>query len=353
MAFADDDHFSFSGRSLFITTPASAAANVTFILPAGWQAVGPWPQLMRNKFRAATTADLVDNLVVLSSAKPDIVSADGFRLFVTPMGKWMAVRPSIIKILRGIVPVYVSMMGDEPGGSYSVVLLPSSDSGGESYRNSFAFNTAGNPTEMDSLDWGHTIAHEIFHYWNGWRLRGTDYPSSQWFQEGFTDYAADIAMARSGSMTERDFLRRIDVEIENYRKLTTPLDAPGTHKGPPLYGGGSLVALCWDIQIRNATGNKRTLADFLRTIWQRSEHGKKTYTWSDIRSALDQTARLDWETFYQSFIHGQQKLPLAESLVLAGLKLVKNADGSDHVVIDLTAASRARSLRKSLTGGRR
>jgi predicted metalloprotease with PDZ domain len=351
MAFADNDHFSFSGRSLFITTPASSAADVTFVLPAGWQAVGPWPQLTRNKFRAATTADLVDNLIVLSSAKPDVVSAGSFRLFVTPMGKWMGVRPSIIKILHGVVPVYVSMMGDdEPGGSYSVVLLPTSDSGGESYRNSFAFNIAENPTKKDSLDWGHTIAHEIFHYWNGWRLRGTDYPSTQWFQEGFTDYAADIAMARSGSMTEGAFLRRIETDLDHYDKLTTRLDAPGTHKGPPLYGGGALVALCWDIKIRKATNGNKTLADVFRALWQRTEDGKKTYDWSDIKWALDQAAHLEWESFYQSYIHGSQKLPIGKSLSLAGLRLT--GSGINKVETIPTASANERSLRKSLTGDR-
>lgn len=350
-AFADADHFSFAGKSLFITTPQSLAASVKFALPSGWLAVAPWLQLERNKFRPVATDDLLDNIIVLSRLAPDVLTAGGFHVSVTAMGKWNAVRPRIKTIVRGVIPVYLRMMGAERG-AYSIVLLPISDTGGESYRNSFAFNVVNVPTEADSPIWGHTIAHEIFHYWNGWRLKGTDYSSSQWFQEGFTDYAADMAMAGSGSITERDFLDRIENNIARYGKLTTPLDAPGTRKGPPLYGGGALVALCWDIQIRNATGGTRTLADVLNVVWKRSDNGSRTYEWRDIKAALEHTARFDWEGFYQAHIHGRAQLPLPETLALAGLRISKSKDGTERVEIDATSTTKARSLRRSLTGRR-
>ncbi|MBL8989756.1 MAG: hypothetical protein JNJ80_26035 [Gemmatimonadetes bacterium] len=49
------------------------------------------------------------------------------------------------------------------------------------------------------------IMHEIFRYWNGWRLRGPDYPSSQSFQEGINEYMANLALASSGMSDPDEF----------------------------------------------------------------------------------------------------------------------------------------------------
>jgi predicted metalloprotease with PDZ domain len=238
---------------------------------------------------------------------------------------------------------------------YSVVLLPieqTDESGGESYRRSFAFTFNAAPTSVNRSAWGKTIAHEIFHYWNGWRLRGSDYASSQWFQEGFTEYAANLAMAGSGLITPDEFLQQLSTHIRNYQKLTTPLDAPGSRKGPPLYSGGALVAFCWDLQIRHASGGKRHLGDFLRALWHQTNSGQRAYEWRDIRGALDNTAQLDWEAFYRDYINGTKPLPLQQILPHAGLRLVQAADGFPLIEPEPAAPVSARSLWRSFVKGR-
>jgi predicted metalloprotease with PDZ domain len=362
-AFRDETHFLFVGRSAFITTTVTKASTVSFSLPAKWRAVAPWRAINPATFTVAKTSDLIENLIVFTNAATDRITAGGFNVSVTAMGHWQAVRPEIAALLRKVIPRYVKMFGgggDQRRENYSVILLPVLDTGGESYRGSFAFNVPKAPSKETLDEWGHTIAHEIFHYWNGWRMAGAGYAATQWFQEGFTDYAADLAMLSAGHGSEGatgmvgpgQFRRRIGLQIAKYRKLKTPLALPGTHKGPPLYGGGALVALCWDIQIRHATAGKHNIGDVFTALWLRTKNGEKDYDWTDIKAALETAAPLDWESFYRRYIEGTEKLPLDEVLPLAGLKLARAADGTEEVEIDANASPEAKSIWLAMTEGK-
>ncbi|MBV9217250.1 MAG: hypothetical protein JO053_13865, partial [Acidobacteria bacterium] len=350
-AFGDSSHFIFVGRSTFITSAAIRKTRVAFSLPSGWHAEAPW-QRSGQAFETGSAPDLVENLIVLTSEKTESLKAGFFSVAVTPLGRWRDARADVFAILKGVIPKYVALFGARSPEEYSIVLLPQLDHGGEAYRASFAYNYENVPTSANRLEWGHTIAHEIFHYWNGYRLAGADYPSSQWFQEGFTDYMADVAMASAGLENERQFLERIDYQMDRYSRLTTPLAQPGTHKGPPLYGGGSLVALCWDIQIRHTTGGKRSIRDLWPLLWRRTNSGTKPYTWDDIRAALTELAPLDWNAFYLRYVDGSEKLPLDDTLRLAGLTIVTAPNGIRHVAIDPEANEPRVRLRKQLVSGK-
>lgn len=353
-AFADSRHLVLVGRSLFITTREAGPSIVTFELPRAWRPVTPW-RLARgaaNAFTVETAQDLAQNLIVLTQSEPDVVTAGGFRVLVTALGHWQPARGEVRRVLRGVIPRFVQLMGFEERESYSVILLPTLETGGESYRQSFAYTLDAEPTLANRKLWGRTIAHEVFHYWNGWRLLGSDYASSQWFQEGFTDYAADLAMVTSGLFTPADFREQLSKHIINYRQLSTPLNAPGTRKGRPLYSGGALVAFCWDVRIRQASRGRRNLGDFLRALWRQTDGGRRPYEWRDIHAALKGTASYDWDGFFRAHIQGTEPLPLDEALSQAGMRLGRAADGSPRVETDPAASASAASLGRVLVKGR-
>lgn len=353
-AFADANHFSTVGRPLFITTGELSSSRVTFTLLPGWRAVAPWTSVAKSKnsFTAASAKDLTENLIVLSRTNTEVITAGGFRLFITATGHWQPVREEIKQTLQKSVPIFVRLMGFKENVNYSVVLLPTLDNGGESYRSSFAFTVETPPTRANRVAWGQTIGHEIFHYWNGWRLRGADYASSQWFQEGFTQYIADVAMVASGLISEDEFKQKLFEHINNYRKLTTPLAAPGSQKGPPLYSGGALVAFCWDMEIRRTSGGKRNLGNFMSRLWQQTNNGQRAYEQSDIQAALNNTASLDWEAFYRAHIEGKEKLPLEKTFSRAGFQLRETSDGFSRIETFLEASPSAKSLWQALIKGK-
>jgi predicted metalloprotease with PDZ domain len=235
---------------------------------------------------------------------------------------------------------------------YSVVLLPTPENGGESFRNSFALTFEAPPTRENSDQWGNTIAHEIFHLWNGWRLRGADYPSTQWFQEGFTEYAATISMVNVGLAATARFREKLAAQVQNYRRLKTSLTGSGTHKGPPLYSGGALVAFCWDVILRHETGGKRGFGDFMRELWRQTGSGERPYEWSDLKASLSAIASYDWDGFYRKYIEGKEALPLPEAFSLAGLKLEEDRDKSARVIEESSATNAAKAIWSSLVKGR-
>jgi predicted metalloprotease with PDZ domain len=328
---------------------------VRFALPDGWQAVVPWPALRgaREAATAASIDDLCENLVAFVAGKPDVLTAGGFNLKVVAMGHWESARDEVLRVLGVAAQRLVAFIGFTGQGDYLVVLLPQEDKGGESFRASFAMTENVAPSQANLGDWGNTIAHEVFHYWNAWRLRGADYPSSQWFQEGFTEYAANLALVSGQLTTPAEFYGELAAHVTHYRELATPLDAPGTHKGPPLYSGGALVAFIWDTEIRKATGGKQGVGDVLRVLLHSTDDGARPYTWADIRAALESLTPGDWEGFYRDHIHGSAALPIDEAFARAGLRISQNDDGTVRVEEDPDASEAARAVRGAVMGGGR
>jgi len=158
-------------------------------------------------------------------------------------------------------------------------------------------------------------------------------------------------MVRSGIISPGEFVHKLSAHLQNYRRLTTTLEAGGSRKGPPLYSGGALVAFSWDVQVRNATAGGRSLGDVLRALWDRTDGGRRPYEWRDIEAALDVTAPLDWDRFFQAHIRGSRPLPLGDILPLAGLRLAGDDDDGPRIEVDPAASASARKLWAALIEG--
>ena len=349
-AFVDETDAIVAGRSLFITTAETGEISVEIAAPKEWRPVVPWPPDKRSvrHYRVRSTKDLIDNMLAFSKNEPDVVTAGGFTLQIVTMGHWRPLRPLVRQLLKTIISREVGLMHYHDKEIYDIALLPISDEGGNAFRQSFAY--CYNAPDGNNKDaWGNTLAHEIFHYWNYSKLEGADYVSSQWFQEGFTEYVANLVMVNGKITDSNAFTDKLSKHVNNYRKLTTTLENYGTHKGPPLYSAGALVAFMWDLKIRRATGGKRSIGDLFRNLMVQTDSGARKYTWTDIKTALQATADGDWEGFYQAYIKGHQPLPLDEVLPLAGLRVNKLADGSEQVVHEPSASAEAKALWQGLT----
>ncbi len=353
LGFEDAQNIVLIGRSVFVASNNMRESKVTFDLPEGWRPIAPWSRAGRSRveFAVPDVQQLQTNLLVVTKQQPTVISSNGFNVSVTHMGYWNNVKSEVAHVVRGVVQSYVRLMGSTAGSEYSIVLLPFVDVGAESYPRSFAYNGSEVPTRANRLEWGHLIAHEMFHHWNGWQLRGGDYASSQWFQEGFTEYAAEMAIARAGLMTTDEFCTRLSKYISRYRLLTTPLDAPGNRKGAPLYSGGALAAFCWDVELREATGSQKNLGDAFKALWTSTRQGKDPYTWKEIEAALAKTASHDWNGFYARHIHGKEPLPIDAALEKLGLRN-QSGDASQPsvAVIDNASTEQRTALAKIMRG---
>jgi predicted metalloprotease with PDZ domain len=334
-AVADNDHVAVCARPMFLTTENITGADVSFDLPRGWRPVAPWPgsTAQRGAFQAASKLDLTDNFIAFSTRPPEFATAAGFKLQIVAMGHWKPLSSLIRRALQGIVSREVALMGYTARDTYNVILVPTQDTGGEAYRQSFLYEFE-NPSRDNLPTWANTMAHEIFHYWNYARLQGADYASTQWFQEGFTEYVANLTLVKAGIVTPDAFLEKLSNHVANYRRLTTTLEAIGTHKGPPLYSAGALVAFSFDVMIRKASFGSRDIGTFFRNLWRYTKGGERKYAWADIAAALKGAAPLDWQAFYAKHIRGNEPLPLDGVFRDAGLKLVTSKNGIPTVSRD-------------------
>lgn len=344
--------FSVIGRSLFVTTPALEGSSVSFAAPDGWRAVTPWNELpgSPHAFAVPSAPLLTENLLVFARSAPEVVSAGGLRVLVAPTQAWNGARSEVRRVLEGTIPRLAGFMGSAERGSYVVALLPQQETGGESFRSGFALTFAATPSRENAALWGNTIAHEVFHQWNGWGLRGADYASSQWFQEGFTEYAANVALVASGITTGEEFLGTLAEHVRKRAQLATSLENTGGRKGPPLYSAGALVAFDWDVRIRHATAGEKSLWDVLRALWERTGGGAWPYEWADLEASLARTAGFDWNGYRSDHIAGREPAPLEETFALAGVRL--RGGETPQLEFDPGASPGARELWRSLTGGR-
>lgn len=343
--YADADNVVLAGRAVFVSAPGQRASHVAMEMPVGWHVAAPWQRAAgsRNAFRVPTVHDLVDNLFALTRAPARRTVSGRFDVGIVAIGSWRAVLADVTHIVDPAMKMYSRMMPVADDQSFLLVLLPQRERGGESFPNSVAMNHDEVPTRANRAAWGHTLAHEIFHYWNGWRMRGDDYAATQWFQEGFTEYMANKSLLSAGRITRDEFLRRLAKHIDDAGRLATPLDAPGTRKGPPLYGAGALVAFCWDVRIRAATHGEQDLRDAFTALWRRTGNGATNYDWDMIRSTLEGDGG-DWDDFHARFIGAQAMPPVDDALHELGLRRQETLepDGPVRIVPDPSASLAAR-----------
>jgi hypothetical protein len=185
---------------------------------------------------------------------------------------------------------------------------------------------------------------------NTWRTRssttgilpveGSDYASTQWFQEGFTEYVANLTLV-SGKIVDADaFAAKLGEHVNNYRRLTTTLERSAPEGTAPLQCrrfGGLFVGRD-DSSLRRSAQPGRLLPEPLA-----KRTAAPANTWADIRSALQSTADADWEGFYQAHIKAAKRCRSTRCRD-GRAAAVQNADGTEQVAPDPAAPASARSL---------
>lgn len=197
--------------------------------------------------------------------------------------------------------------------------------------------------------YGNFLAHDFAHSWNGQHRRpvGLVTPNYQvpvdmsglWVYEGLTDYLSAVLAVRSGIWTREQFLDQFAEIAAKYdhRPGKTWRDLQDTATMAPIlwsvdgsrgyeswrrggfdfYGEGELVWLEVDEIIRNKTGDKRSLDDFLALFYGEGRNtGPKVvpFTFEQLVKALNTIAPNDWSAFF-----AQRLYELTPSAPLGGI----------------------------------
>lgn len=281
-----------------------------------------------------------------------------------------ALARDVEKIVREAIAVFGELPRFDDGVyTFLADYLPWADGDGMEHRNSTVLTSRGalrNPGQRQGLLG--TVSHEFFHAWNMERLRSKelepfDYETANmsdelWFGEGFTSYFDSLILARAGLMTEEELLADLTgtinaVTLSPGRQLRSAVEmsrlAPFVDAAASVdrtawpnlfisyYTYGSAIGLGLDLTLRERSGGKVTLDDYMRALWRRfGRAGDGTpgqvsapYTIRDLESTLGEVAgdaRFAQE-FFGRFIEGREVVDYAALLGRAGLVMRKRSAG--------------------------
>jgi len=186
----------------------------------------------------------------------------------------LAVAPGELAISRPVIGEWTGRAAEAVAGYYGrfplrralVIVLPSN-------RGRVGFGTtlgngggaimiwvgrAATESELTS-DW--VLAHEMVH------LGIPNLPRAhRWLEEGIATYVEPIARARRGTITAEEMWRGLVHGLPNGLPQAGDRGLDRTHTWGRTYWGGALFCFLADLEIRERTGNRRSLDDALRGI---------------------------------------------------------------------------------------
>jgi predicted metalloprotease with PDZ domain len=199
-----------------------------------------------------------------------------------------------------------------------------------------------------------TISHEFFHNWNVRRIRPVglepfDFTRANitcclWVAEGFTQYYGPLLLYRAGLSQNAPVFPPGQVINGSGRTVRSAVEmsefapfADGFTSSDPTdrnrtfisyYTYGSAIAMALDLSLREKSGSKLSLDDYMKMLWIR--YGKppgrapgmvgKPYSLKDLRDDLADLThdRAFADTFFDKYVEGREVADYAHLLSLAG-----------------------------------
>jgi predicted metalloprotease with PDZ domain len=253
--------------------------------------------------------------------------------------------------------------------TYLADYLPWAGGDGMEHRNSTVLTSSSSlasaPQRLGLLG---TVSHELFHAWNVERIRPRslepfDFEEANispelWLAEGFTSYYGPLAMHRAGLLPLDDLARgfagginavilgpgRQFRSVVEMSRLAPFVDAAAaidrTNWGNTFisyYTWGAAIGLGLDLALRETSGGRVSLDDYMRLLWERFGRPEppgpglvaRSYTMADARTALADVAddRAFADEFFDRYIEGRDVVDYDRLLRQAGLLLRPRAPG--------------------------
>jgi predicted metalloprotease with PDZ domain len=187
------------------------------------------------------------------------------------------------------------------------------------------------------------IFHEYFHAFNVKRIRSKplgpfDYTKpavtgALWWLEGVTDYYADVLMVRSGLETRESFLRSMGQSFNGFHRNPAHTRASADESSRrawdvrgsqgyafSYYTKGRLIGMALDLAVRNGSGNKRSLDDVVRDLYEETK-GKDGFSETRIRELCIKHGGEKLGPLYDALVMQPVRMPIEGVLEEAGLAL--------------------------------
>jgi len=384
------------------------AMRITFVPPAGlkWQ-IGTqlYSTSDPNTFASPNLQYFMDSPVELSdflTTSFTVPNTDGtpanFRLVAHSDASQSDV-DDLAKMVQRLVREQMAVFGEFPKyepGNYTFLLdyVPWGAGDGMEHRNSTSISNPGLSirTREGRLSALGTISHEFFHNWNIERIRPAglepfDFTRENvtcclWLGEGFTQYYGPLLITRVGLGGSRSGgapvgaavqvinapgrAVRSAVQMSEYAPFAdgagTFVDATdGSRTFLSYYTYGAGIALALDLSLRDISGGKLSLDDYMKVLW--TGYGKpggpapgivgRPYTLSDLRNVLAGLTgnRKFADDFFDKYVEGRDLPDYPHLLGLAGYAL-KMAPGGQAWIGNVSVIETPEGLLIGAAGGR-
>ncbi|HET7462551.1 MAG TPA: PDZ domain-containing protein [Longimicrobium sp.] len=350
----DASHAFISGTSAFMYLEGRQGDEVALEVhaPPGWKTTTSLAETAPNVFRAADYDELADSPLEIGTHPVFDFEVDGVphRYAVWGRGNYDPAR--LIADTTRIVRAEKALFGELPYRSYTIILhLLPGGSGGLEHREStvlvadrWAFR---GPAYESFLG---LVAHELFHAWNGKRIRPAvlgpfdyvreSYTRELWVVEGLTTYYTDLILRRAGIISPQRYLEKQgeqvtrllgipgrlvqpleDASFDTWIKFYRP-DANSPNATISYYHKGALVSLLLDLEIRRLTRNARSLDDVMRALW--TEYGRPDVGFPErrVEQLASEAAGAELAPLFERWLRTPAELDFAPQLAAAGLALV-------------------------------
>ena len=230
------------------------------------------------------------------------------------------------------------------------------------------------------LDFLCLVSHELFHAWNGKRLRPRGlgpfdysrevYTTGLWVVEGATSYYDELVVCRAGLMDSKTYLSRLAKVIDrvrqtpgaNVRSLTQSSwdtwttyyirDEHFANRTVSYYDKGALVVWLLDLHLRATTGGKRSFDDVMHKLYAQFATAEEGYEAEDIEAAIADVAGSDVSELVAKLVCSTEPLEIEPYLVPFGLELAYDKDESvAYLGVQIAVVGGADQLATVFEGG--
>jgi predicted metalloprotease with PDZ domain len=361
-AHVDDRHAYWNGAALLLCVVGETDRPARVVIEAvrpEWTVVTALDRVSEDRYEYA--APNFDALVDAPFACGPLVTADldvaGIRHQIAIDGDGNYDLARLREDVRKIVEAEVAVFGGKvpyPQYAFIVHCVPEGQpSGGLEHMRSttlmwgrFRFRPRDKYEDFLSL-----VAHELFHVWNGKRLRprelgpfdyrGENYTRALWIVEGITSYYDELILRRAGIFDAETYLRKVaehvdrieatpgrlhqsleeaswDAWIKYYQRTEHSVNSQVSY-----YEKGQLVAWLLDLEIRQRSAGARSLDDVLRQLWREHPETGPGYDTARFEAVASEVASFDLGPFFDAYVRETQELEYDRHLAPFGLRLVE------------------------------
>ena len=370
-AYLDTFRGYFNGTSVFVKVEGfeSEQCLVEIVRPDG-ERYQPWRVATTlapvdaepwgfGLYQADSYDDLIDHPVEMGQFDVGSFDVQGVTHNLVFVGRQKGDIERICRDLKPICQTHIDMFGGLPQELDRYLFMTTvvgEGYGGLEHRSSTSLvcSRADLPTKDEEvlfpeyLSFLGLCSHEYFHLWNVKRIKPDcfvpydlereAYTRQLWAFEGITSYYDDLGLVRSGVIEPQRYLDLLgqtitrvvrgkgrfkqsvsDSSFDAWTKFYRQ-DENAPNAIVSYYTKGSLIALALDLTIREKTGDKRSLDDLMRRLWQEYGQPQIGVPEGRIEEMAAEVAGCDLDDFFQRYLHGKEDPPLDELLASVGVE---------------------------------